>query len=50
LDSNQWIQVSSIVPKKWVGVVIQGSPNYSQWVTKFKVSYSIDGNTWSLVD
>ena len=32
------------------GVQIQGRKDWNQWVTKFKVSYSINGSNYTLVD
>merc|ERR1711933_674487 len=32
---------------KWVGAVqTRGRPNHAQWVTRYKLSYSIDGLNW----
>ncbi|XP_022809858.1 uncharacterized protein LOC111346861 [Stylophora pistillata] len=42
-DVNQWIQVTFSEITKVTGVGIQGRYDYNQWVTKFKVSYSLDG-------
>ena len=45
--SNEWIQVSTVIPQKWVAVITQGNPMYDWWVTQYKVLYSMDGITWS---
>ncbi|XP_078346340.1 uncharacterized protein LOC144631705 isoform X1 [Oculina patagonica] len=42
-DVNQWIQVTFSEATKVTKVGIQGRYDYNQWVTKFKVSYSLDG-------
>lgn len=42
--------VSSMNPEKWLGVVTQGRPTSSQWVTKYQVGYTLNGEDWMLVD
>jgi len=42
-DVNQWIQVKFCEVTKVTKVGIQGRYDLDQWVTKFKVSYSLDG-------
>ncbi|XP_078346349.1 uncharacterized protein LOC144631708 isoform X1 [Oculina patagonica] len=42
-DVNQWIQVTFSEDTKVTKIGIQGRYDYDQWVTKFKVSYSLDG-------
>ena len=49
-DKNQWIQVTSILPKSWSCVATQGRGDADQWVTEFVVTYSSDGMTWTAVD
>ena len=49
-NNNQWVQVSSILPEKWVAIVSQGRPTFNQWITKYRVSYSNDGREWVFVD
>ena len=49
-DVQQWIQVSSIVPQTWEGVITQGRGDAPQWVTNFMVLYSDDGVNWTAVD
>ena len=46
---NQWIQVDLSELKHMSGVITQGRNSYSQWVTKFVVQYSTNGETWSSV-
>lgn len=50
LDTNQWIQVSSLEPKYWIGVTTQGREDCSQWVTKYTVHYTLDGEDWCIAD
>ncbi|CDW88399.1 galactose-binding domain-containing protein [Stylonychia lemnae] len=45
-DQNQWVQVCLIKPKIVTGVALQGRANEDQWVTWYKVMYSIDGINW----
>ncbi len=58
-DQNQWLQLDlgTVVPV--AGVMTQGrrttsiyyaNANSDQWVTKYKVSVSQDGNSWQPVD
>lgn len=43
-DTSQWIQVAFLEVTRITKVGIQGRYDYyDQWVTKFKVSYSLDG-------
>ena len=42
-DVNQWIQVKFCEVTKVTKVGIQGRYDHDQWVTKFKVSYTVDG-------
>merc|ERR1712002_200316 len=50
-DKNeyQWIQVDLYKPKEVFGVMIQGRSQIQQWVTKFKVEYSMDGKNFESV-
>ena len=49
-NRNQWIQ-ADLSGLKWVsGVVTQGRNGYSQWVTKFNVQYSENGQIWNYVE
>ena len=47
-DANQWIQVKFFEVTKVTQVGIQGRYDANQWVTKFKVSYSLDGVQFSI--
>ena len=42
-DLVQWIQVNFRELTRVTEVVIQGRQDYPQWVTAFKLSYSLDG-------
>ena len=46
---GQWIQVSATEPKKWNSVIIQGrgEEKFHQWVTSFKLEYTLNGFIWS---
>merc|ERR1719187_2255435 len=50
-DKNeyQWIQVDLYKPKEVFGVMIQGRSQIQQWVTKFKVEYSMDGKNFETI-
>ena len=48
-DGNQWIQAALGRPTRVTGVLIQGRPAHRQWVTKFKVQSSDDGEEWTFV-
>ena len=41
---GQWIQVNLRELTRVTEVAIQGRQEYAQWVTAFKLSYSLDGN------
>lgn len=42
-DKGQWIQVDLGKIKEVTKVGIQGRQDYAQWVTKYRASYSTDG-------
>ena len=46
---NQWIQVDLMIPTWVTGVMLQGRKDTDQWVTEYKVEYSIDGQNWTYV-
>lgn len=46
-DAQQWIQVDFVDKTTVRRVATQGRNDYSQWVTKFKLQYSQDGETFS---
>lgn len=49
-DKQQWVQVSSMNPEYWVGVMTQGRSNADQWITEYMVSYTNDGRSWTFAD
>ena len=49
-NNQQWVQINSALPELWIAVVTQGRPNADQWVTSYKVSYTLDGQEWIYVD
>ncbi|WAR14241.1 HMCT-like protein [Mya arenaria] len=46
-DLHPYVQVDFLEPKTLSGVLIQGSPYKSEWVTSYQVYTSLDGNTWT---
>ncbi|XP_033105774.1 uncharacterized protein LOC117108037 [Anneissia japonica] len=46
LDTNQWVQVSLPHPYTITGITTQGRSDYDQWVTSYKIQYSMDGARW----
>ena len=48
-DLNQWIQADLGGLKQVSGVATQGRNGYPQWVTKFMVQYSENGETWNYI-
>ncbi|KAN0030293.1 hypothetical protein ACTA71_010055 [Dictyostelium dimigraforme] len=46
LDTNQYIIAGSENPKTYVALDIQGRGDMDQWVTSFKVRYTLDGINW----
>lgn len=42
-NHHQWFQVYLGRPRKLTGVATQGRSDYNQWVTKYLLSYSLDG-------
>ena len=49
-NTSQWVRMDLGDSKDIRGVQIQGRKDSNQWVTKFKVSYSINGSNYTLVD
>ena len=49
MDTNQWIQVDLKIATWVTGVMIQGRAGTNQWVKKFKVQYSDDGEKWKYI-
>ena len=48
-DKNQWIEVNLYRQTVVTGVNIQGNPSPDNWVSKYKVEYSLDHVTWDFV-
>ncbi|CAH3172634.1 unnamed protein product [Porites evermanni] len=45
-NTRQWLQVDLRRPAKVTGVATQGRHDYSQWVTRYTVSYSLNGKVF----
>ncbi|KAI8514743.1 hypothetical protein Bbelb_073340 [Branchiostoma belcheri] len=43
---GEWLQVDLGEMKTVTGTIIQGRYNYDQWVTSYKLEYSVDGLSW----
>ena len=48
-DQNQWLQIDLHRQIFVSGVVIQGRPNIAGWVTRYQVTYALDGVSWETV-
>jgi hypothetical protein len=46
-DINNWVMVGSFYKMTWKKIDIQGVASSSNWVKTFKVSYTVDGESWS---
>lgn len=42
-NAHQWLQINMRVPMKVTSVATQGRSDASQWVTRYMLSYSMDG-------
>ena len=54
-DVNQWIQVEFVQFSKVTAIQTQGRDQccqgqQDQWVTSYKISYSSDGQSWSVYE
>ena len=49
-DTNQWFQVSFFTPKDVTAIATQGRPGAGQWVTTYRILYTMDGITWLSYD
>ncbi|XP_072025091.1 uncharacterized protein [Amphiura filiformis] len=49
VDSNQWLQISLYRQTRIGGVIMQGRQDKNEWVTRYKVSSSLDGSLWEYV-
>lgn len=45
-DANQWLQVDFVDIATVKRVATQGRVEYSQWVTKYKLQYRNDGQSF----
>jgi len=45
-DVNQWLQVDLQQTTRVTSIATQGRGNYPQWVTKYKLDYGEDGQTF----
>ena len=48
LNTNQWLQVDLRNTARVIGIATQGRHDYDQWVTKYKLQYGDDGQTYSI--
>ena len=47
-DLHQWLQVDLGIETTVTFVATQGRNQYNQWVTKYKLNYSDDGNSFQI--
>ena len=47
-NPNQWVMISTVVPKEWHKIFVQGRADCPQWVSKFYISYTYNGVTWQI--
>ncbi|XP_022779610.1 retinoschisin-like [Stylophora pistillata] len=45
-NTNQWLQVDLRQTTEVIGIATQGRHDYDQWVTKYKLQYGQDGQTF----
>ncbi|XP_072033086.1 uncharacterized protein [Amphiura filiformis] len=48
-DANQWVQVNLLSQKEVTGVITQGRQDADEWVTRYRVQYSVDAINWQYV-
>ncbi|XP_072025097.1 uncharacterized protein [Amphiura filiformis] len=48
-NAQQWIQVQFLRQLPITGIITQGEKGANVWVTRFKVQYSLDYQTWNFV-
>ncbi|KAL0967934.1 hypothetical protein UPYG_G00260070 [Umbra pygmaea] len=50
-DRSEWLQVDLEAPKRITGIITQGAKDFGtvQFVSAFKMAYSDDGQSWSIV-
>ena len=49
-DVSQWIGVSLLTFRRVVKVATQGRGDAPEWITQYRVQYTIDGVTWTNAD
>ena len=47
-DANQWIQAEFESDFRITGLQTQGRNAKDQWVKEYKISYSMNGNDWTV--
>ena len=47
-NTNQWLQVDLQQTTRIIGIATQGRHDWDQWITKYKLQYSDDGQTYSV--
>ena len=47
-DLDQWFQIDLRIKTSITAVATQGRPAFNQWVTKYKLQYSSDGNSFQV--
>ena len=45
-NTNQWLQVDLQQTTRVIGIATQGRHDFHQWVTKYKLQYGDDGQTF----
>ena len=45
-NTNQWLQVDLKQTTRVIGIATQGRHDFDQWVTKYKLQYGDDGQTF----
>ena len=48
-DKNQWVEVNMFRQTVVTGVNMQGNPSSDNWVTRYKVEFSLDHAVWEYV-
>ena len=48
-DTNQWVEVNLYRQTVITGVTMQGNPSSDEWVTRYKVEFSLDHAMWEYV-
>ena len=46
-DTNQYFQVGSSIPFVYEGLKMSGRNEFTEWITSYKISYTLDGVTWT---